>query len=100
MFSPFTDDVCAAFEAAYYREKPDEPDASAFRAAPQPRSVALTFANLGVCLRLALPEGETLDLTINPFLARAIAMGILQHGETAGWLDEDGNLRTSPTYRA
>lgn len=100
MYSPFTADVLAAFEAAYRDHKPADPDEQAFNEAPQPRSAALSFSNVGVCVRFALPDGSTTDLSLNPYLARALALIIFQHGDRAGWLDDEGNFRVSPTYRA
>jgi len=100
VFWPFTDEALAAYEAAFRNRKPAAPDVQAREAAPQPCSAALSFSNAGVCIRFAMEDGSSLDLFLNPYVARELACSTFQEGERAGWLDEDVNFRTSPTYCA
>ena len=100
MFWPFTEEALAAYEAAFRDRKPTAPDEAAFKAAPQPCSFALCVTSTGLCVRFASADGAIVDMGLNPYLARTLALFTLEEGERAGWLDEDANFVTCPTYNA
>lgn len=52
----------------------------------------------GFSMRMALRNGGTIDVVMNPVVARHLAACILTMGQQAGWLDEGGNV-ISPDLR-
>lgn len=66
---------------------------------PEVVSVLAAVMNVGLGLRMRTRSGEEIDVMLNPVVARAIAAGILTHGQEEGWLDGRGEVISPPLPR-
>lgn len=89
-------DVIEAWERARRANVPSIPTDEDVTRMPEIAAVTAAVMNVGIGLRMRAITGEEIDVMLNPVVARAIAAGILKHGQEEGWLDERGEVISPP----
>ncbi|MGX9981956.1 hypothetical protein [Methylobacterium fujisawaense] len=66
---------------------------------PEVESVLAIVMTVGIGFRMKTRGGDEIDVMLNPVVARAMAAGVLKHGQEEGWLNERGEVISPPLPR-
>lgn len=95
----FGPEVIEIWERARRENLPSMPTDEDVLRMPEVISVVAAVMNIGIGLRMRANNGTEINVMLNPVVARAIAAGILKHGQEEGWLDERGGVISPPLPR-
>nr|WP_319513713.1 hypothetical protein [uncultured Cohaesibacter sp.] len=82
----------AAWERALRDKKPAQIKVEDIRACPEAESLDVAAGGAVFALRLATRDQQTLDVIMNPVVARALLLNISHAGRKLGWFDDNMNI--------
>ncbi|WP_157182156.1 hypothetical protein [Methylobacterium sp. WSM2598] len=88
----FGDGEIAAWGDALEGKRPREIEEIEWFGFPQVESFTAALTNVAMAFRFVDRDGKVIDCLMNPVVARAVAVTILNGGIEAGWLDAKGTV--------